>query len=769
MNDTQNSSIVDVDQQIDQQPSQEYRSPVVKLTRIDTTNSTTSAQMNKNTSKVKAYISSEIIEQIIEDTKVVYPDRYRTWREFLETQLEYTKAVENRSDRTSLYNNKNYKPSTRLLENLLKEEKSKKKTSSGSYHVKVQNMIKFLELEIKNERAFINNSHHTSPYYDATQAQEIQDIMNKITEDQIKILERKLLQANLEESKKMARKKQDTNGDFMLDHIQTLFFIQDAEIVRQERTKKVKQLTPKEVTPNRKQSNLETAKQLQRTFLNSSIAKNKQEKTSSTKTTPKIMGIEKLPFEKQETRLNQLEKIPTKQLIKEYKILIQQNSKDCITDAENYLETIFSRAQNSESLIMRYQNEVNKDKQSLEDELELRNEELLKEITELNTKLRESSKLEMLLEEKLEEKRIENKKLKEELNSKAEQIIEQHKIKELEIENGKLRIQIQELQTKSKVKLKEKKNQTENKTSSVILQTELSHMDITNLEQNQELDIIEINAKLKKIESLVREGISKPEQTDAEGSIKENEQKELRTSNSAIIIRTTSKELTATQLRNFLNEKLLEESDIPPIYCRMARQKDTIILQTNQDNNTEKLLKYIENYLEIKEKIEITYKLTRNLKIIITGIPSTTPTAKILEYIKETTADCTITLEKIIKKENSSNYQMILNLDYNDAQKLLAKKSLLVGLNNCRIRIYRPIIRCGNCQLYGHSSANCRRESICAKCSRGHNTGDCPYANDRSQYRCTNCYTRTDYVPHTADSSSCPLYQSQLFDRRKLN
>lgn len=121
-----------------------------------------------------------------------------------------------------------------------------------------------------------------------------------------------------------------------------------------------------------------------------------------------------------------------------------------------------------------------------------------------------------------------------------------------------------------------------------------------------------------------------------------------------------------------------------------------------------------------------------------------------------------------MKKQKSNNCHIILNLEISAAHELLARRSLLIGLNKCNIRPYRPIIRCADCQLYGYTVMNCRRDPICDKCLRGHCTTECPFVNVPSQYRCSNCYNMDNYTKHTADSTMCPIYQSQLADRRKF-
>lgn len=225
--------------------------------------------------------------------------------------------------------------------------------------------------------------------------------------------------------------------------------------------------------------------------------------------------------------------------------------------------------------------------------------------------------------------------------------------------------------------------------------------------------------------------------------------------------------MTLKQLKDSLNEKLSQEKDVPYINCRKARQQNTLILKSNTEDNTEQLLRLIENHPEIMSSVELTIMTTNQRRLLITGIPlSVTPENMVTRLKESSIPNDNIQIEKILRKEHSNIYHLVITLEAAIAQNLLAQKNICIGLNTCNIRPYRPIIRCANCQLYGHNFNNCIRHSICAKCSRGHQTQDCPHAGVPSQYRCTNCYNSRDYFKHTADSTKCPVYQAQLADRK---
>lgn len=747
------------------------QSPIVILTTLEDTNT------NNNGSKeaTKAYITSEVITQVIEDLKIAYPKIYQDWREELSKQLQHAKAIETKNYSSSpYYNNNIVKPGNILIEQIIKEEKELKITyASAEKQAIYDRKFEFLRYVRYNEIAYYNGTYGNSPFYREEETK-LQNLLRVLDTDVInQILGKLIRRYNIEKAPEIQNYQK-----FIHDHLQMLIFIKSAEEFKQERRKREQQLSHKKENQTRKQTNLETALQLRKSLENSrnSNNKNKQQHQKSEVITQKI-GAATLPLTPKTIQQNKLENLKIKQLIKEYKILLQQNTKASYEEADRYLEEIFSRAERDESIITQHRTKLNRDTQEDEGELrekmegltrvnlELRQkaEDTIKENMEIKAKLSESLQLELRLDEKLLEEKQANKKLKESLRKwEDEAKIEQQKLKNLNEEIEKLQEQI----NKTKVTIKDKKNQTDNRTKTVHIQTEITNSD---LEHKQALELQQITNKLQNIETLLigQTNVKNNRSTGLAGVEECANSEQSRTSNSAILMKITSKELTIAQLKEILNERLLDEMDVPALYCRLARQRNTLILQSNSDENTEKLLKIIENFSDLKEKTEITYKLIKNRRIIITGIPSSVSTTTITKFIKEQTTITNTTIEKILQRPKSNNYHIILNMDSSDAQQLLTQKFLLIGLNTCHIRHYRPIIRCSNCQLYGHTSSTCRRDTICAKCSRGHHTNDCPFTLDSSQHRCTNCYLNDGYKKHTADSSSCPVFRSMLADRRR--
>lgn len=111
------------------------------------------------------------------------------------------------------------------------------------------------------------------------------------------------------------------------------------------------------------------------------------------------------------------------------------------------------------------------------------------------------------------------------------------------------------------------------------------------------METTQILRKLQKIEpplTVTKDRISSGGEDSGEiRTIKERTQvhRELEPeqSKSAIIIRSLDKQLTVERI-----QEILKIDSLPPIYSRFTRNKSSLIIKTNTEDNTESLLKIIE-------------------------------------------------------------------------------------------------------------------------------------------------------------------------------
>lgn len=438
------------------------------------------------------------------------------------------------------------------------------------------------------------------------------------------------------------------------------------------------------------------------------------------------------------------------------------------------------------------------------------------EVEQLQTKLQE--KTQIIQEEKhkvlqIQEKLIEQEKLNKQLLNKITKKEEIIKTKQNEIQNktNKIKNLQQEItkyqqqkinkkeicnkETMTRYRYKTKGIQTNFSTQNVIVQTEIEPEKISEIlplgetaeqttkQQGEKNEIETLKEEIRK--QIITETTKLEEKlqqlqnifadTTAKTSFSPGEYKytvyedavEDEMAEAAIVLRFKDYK-TAIKTREILNTGITDKQTLPNFYSKLTRNRKIIVIKSQTEEQLKEILQKIQKNEYIKQAAEINYKQQNTQKLIITGIPKSTQPEKLINSLTSNYNSTTLKPEKIKQKDSSFYYQMVITATAKTAKTLLDRGFIPIGSRNCKITQYRPIVRCACCQLYGHSSVNCRRQPICAFCSMGHLTTICPNKNFQHLQNCTNCLYNENYLPHTADSPNCPLFKNLLQIRNNL-
>lgn len=241
-------------------------------------------------------------------------------------------------------------------------------------------------------------------------------------------------------------------------------------------------------------------------------------------------------------------------------------------------------------------------------------------------------------------------------------------------------------------------------------------------------------------------------------------------SKAAILIkRINNSNMSLNDIATILTRETKEKTLTREILCEPARDRNTLIIKTTTDEKTHNLLKTIESIVSLKDVIEITYKAANLKRIIVLGIPNEILKEDIIQTLNEKyRCELPINSHRFFKRKNSKTYQLVLETEDWIARRLLQKQKLHLGFNSCKILPYMPIVRCENCQRYGHTGQNCRQQTRCQFCAGGHATAKCGVTDNENKHRCINCMGTGNTFPHHAGSSDCPCYQFHIQKRNTL-
>ena len=172
---------------------------------------------------------------------------------------------------------------------------------------------------------------------------------------------------------------------------------------------------------------------------------------------------------------------------------------------------------------------------------------------------------------------------------------------------------------------------------------------------------------------------------------------------------------------------------------------------------------------------------SRKPKMIVFGVDQDVEENSVIDEI----IDCNSEIKKMIDEDevNKSSYHISfikkMKAKYStqdrsffhyifevstELRKTLKKhQKVRISWRNYKIDDYVNIIRCFNCQRFGHLAKDCKSEATCGKCAEQHKTADCKNSNAA---KCINC-TRTNLRNknnklnncHSVSSEECPSYQ----------
>lgn len=440
-----------------------------------------------------------------------------------------------------------------------------------------------------------------------------------------------------------------------------------------------------------------------------------------------------------EAQIKENQLLEIKQTNKEEKQQLQQVQKK-LQEQEQFNRQLLEKIAKQEETINTKQNEIqNKTTKIINLKKEIKNQQQAKLVKKVMYNKETMTK-------------VSNKSKRIQTNYKLEEVaVQTDTVQEEVFQNANLQI-IEEAQLEEKDKHCDEKN--------------IGYHDLTNFKEQIRRQLIKetskIEEKLQKLQNILEETKDKIEKNSRE----ENstlayvwEKEEL--AEAAIVIRCKDYKIVK-KVKDLLNEELIEKQTIPTFYSKLTRNRKTIVIKTQTEDQLKALLLIIEGNENIKKTTEIIYKQHNTQKLIITSIPKTIQPEYLLKLLNNQQRSSTIKMIKIVQKKESPNYQVVIVTDNKTSRNLLNIGHISIGFRCCRITIYRPIVRCAYCQLYGHSASNCRRKPICAFCAMGHLTSDCHNSKHRHLKNCTNCLNNENYTPHTADSPQCPIFQNLI-------
>ena len=226
-------------------------------------------------------------------------------------------------------------------------------------------------------------------------------------------------------------------------------------------------------------------------------------------------------------------------------------------------------------------------------------------------------------------------------------------------------------------------------------------------------------------------------------------------------------------------ERVLIENEISLAESRQSKEGNLVL--TCESRSARDELKNL--VLEANQEITMSSPKTKQQSITIVGLPNDSTKEEVMksiitqnEFIKQFSLmnkiDDHITIHVIKPLRNKPTVFQV----FASVSKVLRdglsyhKDRIIVGLMSCKIYDRHQVMRCNNCQHFGHFAKACPtpEEPFCGKCSENHRTDSC----EKYERKCINCVrSENGDCNHAVTYHGCPavIKQIELMKSKNLN
>lgn len=241
------------------------------------------------------------------------------------------------------------------------------------------------------------------------------------------------------------------------------------------------------------------------------------------------------------------------------------------------------------------------------------------------------------------------------------------------------------------------------------------------------------------------------------------------------VIVTSSGEETLDNIKKDIKEICRSQVEVPIPGDVVVTKAGQLILKVRSKVDSEKLRGVLVDSAGLKDRIRVSVPKRRLERVLITSVDPEVGEDLVLKSLNKVLNEAgkgvfgDIDIDKdveiircIVTRAGKANWMIGVGKEV--AQFLIKKRRICIDLERYRVVGFVPIIRCFNCQTFGHIASKCEKETKCVKCAGEHLLRDCNVDSEM----CVNCMSVTDLdidADHRADSPDCPQFKAYRADQ----
>ena len=135
--------------------------------------------------------------------------------------------------------------------------------------------------------------------------------------------------------------------------------------------------------------------------------------------------------------------------------------------------------------------------------------------------------------------------------------------------------------------------------------------------------------------------------------------------------------------------------------------------------------------------------------------------AEIIDEVKKTYPEAT---SEVFMRKNNKGEKVptgTVKIKFASRDELDAAMKTCINMFSQRLAVeefqFKPrVIKCHNCQIFGHIAMRCKHPAKCGCCSAAHSTKDCPHQSDPDKFKCSHCTGK-----HITGDKACKKFQAR--------